>query len=158
MEKVTKRFFSDAGHGWLSVKMVELDELNIRDKITAYSYLNGKSAYLEEDVDMSIYIKAMEAKGFEVELDVRDHGNRSRIRRYEPFPSTVVDDDDVGSTVEETLSEETETVKAEEVSDETSVTENVIPFQDDLTLYDVTEEVEAAFETYEAIREEEIAA
>jgi len=158
MEKVTKRFFSDAGHGWLSVKIAELDELNIRNKITAYSYVNGKSAYLEEDVDMHYYIKAMEDKGFQVDLDVRDHGSRSRIRRYEPFPSTVVDDDDVVATVEETLSEETETVEAEEVSDETLVMENEIPFEDDLSLSDVTEEVEAAFKTYEAIREEEIAA
>lgn len=159
MEKVTKRFFSDAGHGWLSVKFSELEELGIRHKITGYSYVNGKSAYLEEDVDMHTYIKAMEVNGFEVDLDTRDHGSRSRIRRYQPFPSTVADVDEIlDATKEETVSEETETVETEEVSEETVVMENEIPFEDDLSLSDVTEEVEAAFKTYEAIREEEIAA
>ena len=92
MEKVTKRFFSDAGHGWLSVKYQELVDLGIEDQISKHSYVNGKSAYLEEDVDMPLYIKAMEDNSFSVDFNQRDHGEVSRIRKYESFPSQVVEE------------------------------------------------------------------
>ena len=122
MEKVTKRFFSDAGHGWLSVKNQELLDLGIGDMISKYSYVNGKSAYLEEDVDMSLYVKAMEDSGVSVEFDQRDHGEYSRIRKYEPFPSQVIEEssesevvveDQISESVSESVSEVEQEVEQE---------------------------------------------
>lgn len=137
MEKVTRRFFSDASHGWLSVKYQELVDLGIEEQISPYSYVKGKSAYLEEDQDMSLYLKAKEAAGFEIVFDKRDHGDSSVIRRYEPFPSKMK----VEETEEETETEtETETVIEEDYSS------------------DLTDEVIAATKTHELIREEELAA
>lgn len=135
MEKVTRRFFSDASHGWLSVKYQELVDLGIEEQISPYSYVKGKSAYLEEDQDMSLYLKAKEAAGFEIVFDKRDHGDSSVIRRYEPFPSKMK----VEETEEETETE-TETVIEEDYSS------------------DLTDEVIAATKTHELIREEELAA
>jgi len=57
-------FIEDPGHGWLKVPLVELDELDIRDQITPYSYKNGRFAYLEEDCDMGVYLDARQAQGF----------------------------------------------------------------------------------------------
>lgn len=51
-------FFEDSGHGWLAVKKTELKALNISDKITGYSYMNGNTAYLEEDCDLSTFLDA----------------------------------------------------------------------------------------------------
>lgn len=118
MEKVTKRFFSDAGHGWLSVKYQELVDMGIEDQITKYSYVNGKSAYLEEDVDMAIYIKAMENNGVSVEFDHRDHGEVSRIRKYEPFPSQVIEESLESEEAEESQMTETVSEVEQEVQEE----------------------------------------
>lgn len=47
-------FTEDPGHGWLRVPLKELRP--IQDKITAYSYMNNKYAYLEEDCDMGTFL------------------------------------------------------------------------------------------------------
>ena len=52
------RFYSDAGHGWLRVKLAELDALGIRDDISAFSYADSVYAYLEEDCDMGAFMVA----------------------------------------------------------------------------------------------------
>jgi len=52
-------FHSDAGHGWLEVPKSELKSLGIKDKISRYSYIDGDNAYLEEDCDASVFIKAI---------------------------------------------------------------------------------------------------
>ena len=101
MEKVTKRFFSDAGHGWLSVKYKELVELGIENQITAYSYVNGQSAYLEEGKDMETYLNAQKSAGVTVEIDKRDHGEVSRIRKYDAFPSKIVSSETITSESED---------------------------------------------------------
>jgi len=58
------KFYRDPGHAWLEVPLVELAQLNIVDKVTAYSYVNYglACAYLEEDCDLSLY---REVKGFD---------------------------------------------------------------------------------------------
>jgi hypothetical protein len=84
---VTKKLMCDPGHGWASVKLSELVELGIVDKISSYSYINGKSVYLEEDCDLGVYCRAIEAKGGKVKFDVRHSDNRSPIRSYNRFAS-----------------------------------------------------------------------
>ena len=59
------------GHSWLRVPLLELLELGIRDKITDYSYEDKLYAYLEEDDDLSIFIKAKRRK----------HGSKYDIER-----------------------------------------------------------------------------
>lgn len=83
------KFHYDAGHGWLEVEIKEIQELGIENKISVYSYRNGDKAYLEEDCDISVFIKA---KKWNIE-DYRentieiDNGEYSKIRNYEPFKS-----------------------------------------------------------------------
>ena len=59
---MTHTFFSDPGHGWLEVKATELHELGIAELISGYSYLSGEMAYLEEDCDLSVFLRAKEAR------------------------------------------------------------------------------------------------
>ena len=52
-------FHNDPGHGWLEAKYEDLVELEIQNKISHYSYRSGDTVYLEEDQDLTIYVKAL---------------------------------------------------------------------------------------------------
>ena len=85
-----KYYHSDPGHGWLAVKRKELDMLGIADKITSYSYVLGKTVYLEEDVDMITYINAVKAAGIDtVEIKKAKHWTRSNIRGFKHYNPTI---------------------------------------------------------------------
>jgi len=55
-------FHHDAGHGWLEVNCTDLVALNITTKITPYSYQKGNKVFLEEDCDLSTFIRAYEER------------------------------------------------------------------------------------------------
>ena len=46
------------GHSWLKVPHAEILRLKIAGKISSYSYMDAESVYLEEDIDMGIFIRA----------------------------------------------------------------------------------------------------
>lgn len=77
-------FFSDPGHGWLEVQVAELHELGIAEKISGYSYLNGELAYLEEDCDLSVYLRAKEARK-QVVFYKTVFQNNTPIRYFDSF-------------------------------------------------------------------------
>ena len=58
-------YLQDPGHGWVQVTIAEIDTLGIRQYISAYSYMDAANglAYLEEDCDASIFIRAKEQRG-----------------------------------------------------------------------------------------------
>ena len=66
MKTVIKMMHADAGHGWLAVKTKELVELGIADKVSSYSFYKGKTTYLEEDCDATMYINAQTEAGVQV--------------------------------------------------------------------------------------------
>ena len=87
MAEVIRVGHSDAGHGWLAVKLADLKMLGIEADITDFSYVKGKTAYLEEDKDANTYIRAMKAKVIDVVVRQGPPRDRSPIRsfkRYEP--------------------------------------------------------------------------
>jgi len=65
---VVKFIHSDPGHAWLAVKTRELSELGIADKISQFSFVKGKTTYLEEDADMTVYVNAQKERGVTVEI------------------------------------------------------------------------------------------
>ena len=78
-------FFEDPGHGWLKVPLKELEELGIAGRITRYSYRRGAYAYLEEDCDAPLFVKAMDEHGQTVEHNTHISNEESRIRDYLPY-------------------------------------------------------------------------
>ena len=82
MEKV---YHSDPGHGWLAVKLSDLQMLGIESKITPFSYVKGKTVYLEEDCDMSTFISAAKEKGIEVKVKQGAQRDRSPIRYFKSY-------------------------------------------------------------------------
>jgi len=94
MKTITKKtkatFFSDAGHGWLSVKRSLLAELGILDQVSRCSYQKGKTVYLEEDCDVSLLYNTLKSQ-YGIEnlndfFDIKDsYRDRSPVRSYFPF-------------------------------------------------------------------------
>lgn len=78
-------FFSDPGHGWAAVKIKILVDLKISDQITPYSYMRGKTAYLEEDLDFGTLISALNNAGIEYEIINKITDRRSPIRSYASY-------------------------------------------------------------------------
>lgn len=78
-------FHTDPGHGWLAVKRSELVFLGVLEKISPYSYMKGKTVYLEEDMDAAIFMQAYEQK-FGKELKYKStYLERTPIRYYSRF-------------------------------------------------------------------------
>ena len=91
MATMKKVFHSDPGHGWLAVKLSDLKMLGIATKISSYSYVKGKTAYLEEDCDMSEFIKAAKDKGITIEVVQGAERDRSPIRSFRSYTPDLVE-------------------------------------------------------------------
>lgn len=78
------RFIADPGHGWLEVSTEELEHLKIANDISPYSYRYGGKAYLEEDCDLSVFLKAKKEAGEEVEL-LEVYQENTPIRSYQSY-------------------------------------------------------------------------
>ena len=81
------KFYSDSGHGWLAVKRQELIDLNLINRISHYSYQRGKTVYLEEDCDASLFFQAKGLLSYEMSKEhfIEKHSDRSPIRSYDSF-------------------------------------------------------------------------
>ena len=78
-------FYADPGHGWLKVPKSLLVDLGITGKISSHSYQRRDYIYLEEDGDLSLFIKAMRESGVEVRFREHHTNKQSKIRSYSPF-------------------------------------------------------------------------
>lgn len=76
----TYTFHSDAGHGWLEVDFIELVDLAIADDVSAYSYRDGDTVYLEEDCDAARFMTALEEAGEPFAYREVHDGTHSPIR------------------------------------------------------------------------------
>ena len=87
MSKVKSKyqFYTDPGHGWLRVPYSELERLDIADKITRYSYTKGDNVFLEEDCDLSTFMKAKTNLNEKIEIRTINSNRQSRIRSYESY-------------------------------------------------------------------------
>lgn len=85
MKNLKLNYFTDPGHGWVSVKLQTLIDLGIADKISTYSYIRGKSAYLEEDCDLGLLFKECDSRGLKIDLTTKHTNNRSPIRSYATY-------------------------------------------------------------------------
>lgn len=90
MKSKTYNVYSDPGHAWLAVPRSDLTKLGIEDQISSYSYQRKDKVYLEEDCDLSVFVKAMETKGIKVKF--REYVARmkySKIRSYNHYVAGV---------------------------------------------------------------------
>lgn len=83
----TYTIHSDPGHAWLEVPKAELEALGIADKITPFSYMQGSTAYLEEDCDLSTFFNAMKAAGKPLTpaCIIETYADNTPIRNYDAY-------------------------------------------------------------------------
>lgn len=74
----------DPSHSWLRVPLAEIERLGIADQISNFSYQKGKYAFLEEDRDMAIFVKAREDEGKPIRI--LEHHNKERMSRIRKYP------------------------------------------------------------------------
>lgn len=89
MRQLNLNYFTDPGHGWVSVKIDVLKTLGIADQISHYSYMRGSSAYLEEDCDLGLLYKVCDASGIQIALKPKHTNKRSPIRSYATYRAGV---------------------------------------------------------------------
>ena len=92
MKSIT--IYTDPSHGWAKVSLSELIKLNIADKISTFSYIRAKRydkhaqsiyAYLEEDCDLSTYLKALDSKGIQYKFNTLHTNKSSKVRSYNRY-------------------------------------------------------------------------
>jgi hypothetical protein len=73
------QFFSDPGHGWLQVPVTFLRSIGQLESVTPYSYVSPcqRFAYLEEDCDLSNFLRRCEELGFAVHV-IESDSHRER--------------------------------------------------------------------------------
>lgn len=82
----TVPFYSDPGHGWAKVHVDHLADYGILEKITSYSYQRGSWVYLEEDCDLSTFVKAARDHGVGITFkEMKPANNESSIRRLDRY-------------------------------------------------------------------------
>jgi len=74
-------FHADPGHGWLEVEFSDLEELNIQEKISGYSYVRGNKVYLEEDCDAYLFMETAKQNGWTINIQEKYQEN-TPIRNY----------------------------------------------------------------------------
>lgn len=83
-------FHTDPGHGWLAVRMREIEALGLINKISGYSYVKGSTVYLEEDCDASLFINAYETIFGKKPAYRHSYLNRTPIRYYDHYSNSVL--------------------------------------------------------------------
>jgi len=81
------KFRSDPNHSWLEVPLQDLTTLGVADEISAYSYQNETNAYLEEDVDAYVYLRAAREAGWSVTTQDAYVDGESFVPRLPPYGS-----------------------------------------------------------------------
>lgn len=77
--------FADPGHAWLRVPLELIAHLGIGPQVSACSYTRGRWAYLEEDCDAPLFVRAYEARYGSPAVRSVTTDRRSRIREYASY-------------------------------------------------------------------------
>lgn len=80
---LTFRVYADPGHAWAKVPRSFLVALGVTP--SPFSYQRGAFVFLEEDADLSAFVRAAEAKGYTIKWRESWTNKQSRIRSYESF-------------------------------------------------------------------------
>jgi hypothetical protein len=78
-------FYSDPGHGWLSVSRKTLAKYVDMNKVSTYSYQRKDRVFLEEDRDAHLFISALRKAGKSFQFVEYTTNRKSKIRNYDYF-------------------------------------------------------------------------
>jgi hypothetical protein len=79
-------YHQDSGHGWLEVSKLFFKQYNLDGLFdfipTNHSYQNSQNFFLEEDCDMSAFLRLIKNQGYSYELKAEYQDGQSFIREY----------------------------------------------------------------------------
>jgi hypothetical protein len=78
-------FYSDPGHGWLSVSRKTLAKYVDLKEVSSYSYQRNDRVFLEEDRDAQLFISALRKAGKLFQFVEYNTNRNSKIRNYDYF-------------------------------------------------------------------------
>lgn len=82
---LTLDYIQDPGHGWIAADAGLIDCLGIADKISAFSYQDGPTVWLEEDCDAPLYLRALSRAGIAYRITETHTRGDAWIRRLPRF-------------------------------------------------------------------------
>ena len=83
--------YSDPQHAWVKVPRTLIVSLGIDALVTRYSYQRGDWVYLEEDQDLSLFVRVYtQVYGVEPKFKSTWSNKSSRIRSYESYRKDAV--------------------------------------------------------------------
>ena len=85
MKTLRLNLYSDPGHAWVKVSYKKLLKFGVAPSISHYSYMRGENVYLEEDSDLSKFIKAANENGYTVTFKSHSTNRYSKIRSYQRY-------------------------------------------------------------------------
>lgn len=83
-KKLKIKVINDPSHGWGSVSLKLLEQLDLIDKISQYSYMTNTRAYLEYHSDLNKLFEKLKEKNIEYEV-TSSHLEKTNIRSFPPF-------------------------------------------------------------------------
>lgn len=91
MKTIECMYHSDPGHGWLEVPLLAFLQSGAKlSAVSAYSYFGLKgfdlTLYLEEDRDITVFLDAAKAKGWEVKTPHVIHNSECFVRQLPDIP------------------------------------------------------------------------
>lgn len=100
----TFAYIQDPGHGWLRVPHSEFAPFTeIHSLVSTFSYQSDKYVFLEEDVDMQLFIDARTKAGLVTKTKPYQNKSReSKIRKYDSYkrPEAILTVESTSSDVE----------------------------------------------------------
>jgi hypothetical protein len=79
------QLYSDPESGWLKVTLKELNEFNLLNSISHFSFINDQYAFLLENKDAEKFIEQKKKTVKEFVINRSSTLRYSKIRNYEPF-------------------------------------------------------------------------
>jgi hypothetical protein len=79
--------YSDPGHAWLKVRKSQANKASVYmgEKISSFSYQRGEFVFLEEDCDLGIYVRYLEAIKRPYKFVEHHTDKSSKIRGYQNY-------------------------------------------------------------------------
>ena len=82
---LTLDYLQDPAHGWIAADIQSLRAYGLTDKVSAYSYRDGDTVWLEEDCDAGLYIRALQSAGIPYRIIETHTNNDAFVRRLPRF-------------------------------------------------------------------------
>lgn len=81
----TYTYHRGSSYGWIEVPIKDIQEMDIEDSISGFSYRKGNLVYLEEDCDAHLFFNKLRSMGIKFHLQESHTNNEFFIQNLKSF-------------------------------------------------------------------------